>query len=280
MSIEPPTAASDHVPSTFDDGELFDTLFKDFDYGLDFYVNLAKQARGPVLDIGCGTGRILLRCLADGVDIEGLDLYDGMLDRLRKSADAKGLRPRLHKADMSDFTIDRRFALIMIPFNAFVHNMTADAQIGCLERCRRHLLPGGMFVFDGFFPAREYIMAPDGVRVLEGEFTHPETGLPVRMYDTRSFDRVHQIQHSFNEIEFLDRDGNVTKTHPSRVSLRWVYKHEMELLLRLAGFKRWQICGGFDRRPLVNETDMMLVFGWNDEGTHQPDAQARGGEPI
>jgi hypothetical protein len=188
-----------------------------------------------------------------------------MLSRLRRNADARGLRPRLHCADMSDFEIDRQFALIMIPFNAFVHNMTADAQIRCLELCRRHLLPGGLLAFDGFFPGRELITQPDGTRVLEGEFTHPETGLPVRIYDTRSFDRVQQVQHSYNEIEYLDREGNVTATFPSAVQLRWIYKNEMELLLRLAGFPRWQVCGGFDRRPLVHDNDMMVVLAWNEQ---------------
>ena len=252
------------LASPFDDGELYDALFGNFDYGLDFYLGVAKEAKGPVLDIACGTGRVMLPCLRAGLDIEGLDLYAPMLERLRTKAAALGFQPRLHRADMSDFRLDRRFALVMIPFNAFVHNMTADAQIGCLRLCREHLLPGGLLAFDGFFPSKEFITVPDGTRVLEGEFKHPDTGLPVRIYDTRSFDRVEQIQRSHNDIEFLDAAGNVTASHPSDVSLRWIYKHEMELLLRLAGFRRWQICGGFDRRPLVNETDMMLVLAWNE----------------
>ena len=261
-SMESPHPAAQQ--STFDNGDLYDVLFSNFDYGLDFYLGLAKEANGPVLDIACGTGRVMLPCMQAGVDVEGLDLYDGMLDRLRAKADAKGLKPRLHRADMGDFRLERRFALVMIPFNAFVHNMTADAQIRCLTLCREHLLSGGLLAFDGFFPGKEFITVSDGTRVLEGEFTHPETGLPVRIYDTRSFDRVEQIQRSYNEIEFLDAAGKVTARYPSDVSLRWIYKQEMELLLRLAGFHRWQICGGFDRRPLVNETDMMLVLAWNE----------------
>ena len=81
----------------------------------------------------------------------------------------------------------------MIPFNAFIHNMTQEAQIRCLQLCREHLLPGGMLAFDTFFPSLEIVGAPENTRVLEGEFPHPETGLPMRMYDTRSFDRVAQV---------------------------------------------------------------------------------------
>lgn len=251
------------LPSTFDDGEMYDLLLKDFPYGLDFYVTLAREANGPVLDIACGTGRILLPCLQAGIDIEGLDLFEPMLKPLRAKAAALGLAPRLHQADMSDFSLPRRFGLIMIPFNAFIHNMTQEAQIRCLQLCREHLLPGGLLAFDTFFPAVEAIGTPANTRVMEGEFPHPETGLPMRMYDTRTFDRVAQTQHSINEVELLAADGSVQTVHRSEIRSRYMYKNEMELLLRVAGFARWEIYGDFDRRPLTLETDAMIVAAWN-----------------
>jgi ubiquinone/menaquinone biosynthesis C-methylase UbiE len=252
------------LPSPFDDGELYDVILGKFDYDLGFYLRLAKEAKGPVLDVACGTGRIMLPCLQAGVDIEGVDLHDGMLNRLRTRAADLGLEPRLHRADMSDFRLARLFALVMIPFNSFVHNLTADAQIQCLKSCREHLQPGGLLAFDTYFPDPATIVAPDGTRVLELETTHPVTGVPVRLYDTRSFNRVAQIQRSYNEVEFLDTAGRATATHASVTSVRWIYKSEMELLLRLSGFGRWQICGGFDRRPLEQETDAMIVLAWNE----------------
>ena len=74
------------LPSVFEDGDVYDLVLKDIPYGLDFYVTLAREAQGPVLDIACGTGRILLPCLQAGVDIEGLDLYWPMLKTLRAKA--------------------------------------------------------------------------------------------------------------------------------------------------------------------------------------------------
>jgi SAM-dependent methyltransferase len=253
---------ADSLPSVFDDGDLYDLMAGDIPYGLDFYTALAREASGGVLDTACGTGRILLPCLQAGVDIEGLDLFEPMLKRLRAKAAALGLSPRLHQADMSDFSLPRRFALVMIPFNAFIHNMTQAAQIGCLERCREHLLPGGLLAFDTFFPSLEIIGAPQNTRVLEGEAPHPQTGLPMRMYDTRSFDRVAQEQHSLNELELLAADGSIQAVYRSQASSRYLYKHEMELLLRVAGFARWEIYGDFDRRPLTRETDAMIVMAW------------------
>ena len=63
-------------------------------------------------------------------------------------AAALGLTPTLHQADMAGFRVPRRFALIMIPFNAFVHNLTTETQLTCLGACHEHLLPGVMLVFD------------------------------------------------------------------------------------------------------------------------------------
>ena len=252
------------LPSPFDDGELYDVILGDLDYGRDFYLRLAKQANGPVLDVACGTGRIMLPCLRDGVDIEGVDLHEGMLQRLRRKAAALGLAPRLHRADMSDFRLSRRFALVIVPFNSFMHNLTTDDQIRCLKTCREHLLPGGLLAFDTYFPSPAIIMAPDGTRVLELETTHPVTGVPVRMYDTRSFNRVEQFQYSYNEMEYLDAAGNVTATHASETRVRWIYKSEMELLLRLSGFSRWEIYGNFERGPLERESDSMIVLAWTE----------------
>jgi hypothetical protein len=186
-----------------------------------------------------------------------------MLKTLRAKAAALGLSPRLHQADMSDFSLPRRFGLAMIPFNAFIHNMTQDAQIRCLELCRQHLLPGGRLVFDTFFPSLEIIGVPENTRVLEGELPHPETGLPMRMYDTRSFDRVAQEQHSLNELELLAADGSVHTVHRSECRSRYIFKQEMALLLRVAGFARWEIYGDYDRRPLTGENDAMVVMAWN-----------------
>jgi SAM-dependent methyltransferase len=253
-------AAVDATP--FDDGALYDVLLDGIDWGIDFYLGLARAAGGPVLDVCCGTGRVMLPCLKAGLDVDGVDLSPHMLARLREKAEPLGFRPRLYEMSMSAFRIDRRYALVMIPFNSFVHNLTADDQLATLARCREHLLPGGLLAFDTYFPSAAYVTQPDNVRVLEGETKHPETGLPVRGYDIRSFDRVEQLQHSLNEIEFLDAAGNVAVTHRNKTTVRWIYKSEMELLLRLSGFKRWQILGGYDGRPLERETDDMIVKAW------------------
>jgi SAM-dependent methyltransferase len=246
-------------PTPFEDGELYDILLGGLDYGLSFYLDLAKRAGGPVLDIGCGTGRVMLPCLQAGVDVDGVDLFEPMLRRLRESAGKLGFSPRLYRADMSDFHTGRRYALIMIPFNAFTHNVTQESQIACLQCCREHLQPGGVLVFDGAFPGLQWIAAEQNSRVLEVEKIDARTGHTLRVFDTRRFDRVRQIQHSITEVESVSPAGSVELLQRSEYDTRWVYKEEMALLLRHAGYAWWEISGDFDGRPLTQETEAMVV---------------------
>ncbi|HEX3532517.1 MAG TPA: class I SAM-dependent methyltransferase [Thermoanaerobaculia bacterium] len=182
--MDPFTPSTERTP--FQDAELYDMLFRDLDFDREFYVRLAREARGPVLEVTCGTGRILLPCLQAGVDIDGLDLFPEMLGVLRRKAAELGLAPRLYQADMRDFTLPRRYALILVPFNGFVHNLTTDDQLQTLRACRKHLAAGGLLVLNVFFPGREVVCGPEGTPVLEHEVAHPVTGLPVRIYDTRT----------------------------------------------------------------------------------------------
>jgi SAM-dependent methyltransferase len=248
----------------FDDAELYDVLFGELCYDLDFYIGLAKQARGPVLEVACGTGRVLLPCLQAGVDIDGLDLYPAMLRVLQGKARAQGLAPQVYESDMRGFSLPRRYHLIIIPFNGFLHNLSTEDQLNTLRTCKAHLLGSGLLVMEIFFPGLEVIAGPEGIPVFEHEVRHPQTGLQVRILDTRRFNRVEQMQHSEIEIQEIDAAGALVATHRSRTAIRWIFKSEMELLLRVAGFSRWQIFGGFDYRPLTKETQSMIVFAWRD----------------
>src|SRR5262245_46250622 len=98
------------LPTPYDAPELYDLVFETLDFDIEYWRRVAREGRGPVLDVGCGTGRVLMPLLRDGVDIDGLDAHSPMLERLREKAAAIGKRPRLVRADMRDFTMPRRSA--------------------------------------------------------------------------------------------------------------------------------------------------------------------------
>jgi SAM-dependent methyltransferase len=252
------------LPSPYETPDVYDLVLESFRDDLPFWLEEAQAADGPVLEVACGTGRVLLHLLEHGVDADGLDLYPAMLERLEAKARARGLEVRVQRADMRAFVAPRRYRRVFIAFNGFAHCETIADQLGCLRCCREHLEPGGAVVLHMSYPGMAYWLEPEGGRVLEMEVAHPVTGHPVRMYDTRQRDRSGQRQHSLTEVEELDAAGRVLQVHRFETSQRWVYRFELELLLRNAGFSRWQVLGGFDRRPLERDTDPLLAFGWRD----------------
>jgi SAM-dependent methyltransferase len=243
---------------------LYDLQYSTYREDLPFWVEQACAAGGPVLEVGCGTGRVHLPLLQAGVDLEGIDLLPAMLDELRRKAAALGLTARVHEADMRDFTLPRRYALIVIPFRAFLHNLTTVDQLATLRACRQHLESGGRLVLDLFYPSFVRLTEPDGEWRLEREFPHPDSGHPMSVVSRHARDRVKQTMRVEMELREHDERGAVVAAHPESFALRWIWKPEMELLLQVAGFARWEVAGGFDGRPLVHDTDQMIWTAWKD----------------
>jgi SAM-dependent methyltransferase len=244
--------------------EFYDAAYGWWRDDLPFYVGLARAADGPVLEVACGTGRVHLPMLEAGADADGFDLHAGFLEVLRRRAAGRGLTTRVVQADMRDFTLPRRYALVVVPFRAFLHNLTPEDELRTLRCCREHLEPGGRLVLDLFHPTFARLIEPDGAWRHELDFAHPVTGAPLALWSRSTRDRVNQTQHADMELRELGPGGEILARHPHRVDLRWIYKGEMELLLRAAGFSGWEVAGGFDGRPLVKDTDLMVWTAWKD----------------
>lgn len=244
--------------------EIYDTVYSWQTDDIPFYVERAKQARGPVLEAGCGTGRVLLPTLQAGVEIDGFDLHPGMLEVLKRKAAALGLNPRVVEADMRDFTMPRRYALVTVPFRAFMHVLTTEDQIRTLRCIREHLEPDGALVMNLFYPSFEILTLPDDTDRVDREFPHPESGLPVVMRSRRRVNRIEQTVRNEREITESDARGYVAATHRDAFTLRWTWKPEMELLLRCAGFARWQVQGGFAGAPFDDPSREMVWTAWRD----------------
>ena len=142
--------------------EFYDhvTLYRDRpDVG--FFVEMARQVNGPVLEVGCGTGRVLLPCARAGATMVGLDLSPRMLDVARRGLDDEppDVRDRvtLVEGDMRVFDLGQAFELITLPFRGFQHLMTAEDQRLALHRFRAHLAPGGRLVIDVFNPSIPFL---------------------------------------------------------------------------------------------------------------------------
>lgn len=155
-----------------------------------FYRDLARETGGPVLELGCGTGRAILPVAGDGTECVGLDASEDMLDVLRAKAPPANLR--VVRARMQDFDLgDERFALIFSAFRAFQHLDEVEDQLSCLANARRHLIPGGTLAFDVFNPRLDKLAVDAPPEVLE--MTFPEGEHTVERWVTTLPDRVRQV---------------------------------------------------------------------------------------
>lgn len=263
---EPPaTREIPVVRSPYEEPDLYDLLFEGYREDVEYYRTCALAAGGPVLDLACGSGRLMLPMLEAGVDVEGAELESQMLGALMRKARERGLEARVHPADMRSLELPRRYALIVCAFNTLVHNLTPEDWIATLRGCRAHLLPGGSLVFDVMTMTPSALCDPDGVPVQEFEVRSADPDLVLRVLETRRKDPVAQLQRSRIEVQEVDATGAIVATHRFDTTVRWVQRNEMALMLGLAGFERWEISGGFEGETLGPDSLQMVVRAWGED---------------
>jgi SAM-dependent methyltransferase len=230
-----------------------------------FYVDAARQSAGPVLELGCGTGRVLFPTARAGVEIFGLDASEVMLAecqrRLQAEPPAVRARVTLQRGDMREFDLGRIFGLVTIPFRPFQHLQTVDEQLACLSAIRRHLAPRGRLVFDIFNPSIHNLAKPaDGAETdEEPPFTLPDGRSVVRRH--RVLERNLASQTVVGEIVYhvTYPDGRQTRlVQPLR--MRYLFRFEAEHLLARAGFTVEQVYSDFDRAPYGTRYPSELIF--------------------
>ena len=217
-----------------------------------FYVNEAKKARGKVLEVGCGSGRIYLPLLAAGVDAYGIDISPKMLAVLKNKARQDGLTPHVALADMRTFKHKEKFSLILVPFRAFLHMLTTRDQLSTLKNLRAHLAPGGKLMLNFFFPSPAFIASKYGKGKRNKEFFDRKTGISV----TNESYFIDEPNQTVQCIFRVSRHGRQIAIQKFRITL--LYKKEFELLLRLAGFSKWQAFGGFKKEKLTSSRQEMV----------------------
>jgi len=245
----------DHYDAIASIAEFYDaTLVYQERKDVEFYVTEARASGGPVLELGCGTGRVLLPTARAGIEITGLDSSANMLARCRAKADAEPEEVRrgvtLVRGDLAAFELGRQFALITIPFRPFQHLLTVEQQLGCLRASRRHLAARGRLIFDVFQVEPTSIHDP---RWMEEREDGPES----RLADGRIVRRTVRIAAFHREAQINEVDFCWYVTHPSgrreqirwRVELRYYYRFELEHLLALAGLRVAALYGDVHRTP-------------------------------
>ncbi|MRG92670.1 class I SAM-dependent methyltransferase [Polyangium spumosum] len=227
-----------------------------------FYADYAAERGGPVLEYGCGNGRITLPIARLGVDVTGVDLSAEMLSDLRERlrAEPEDVRARVtvKRGDMRRARLGRRFPLVFCPFNAFLHLYTREDVERFLARVREHLAPRGEFVFDVSIPQPEELARDPARAYAAPRFNYPTLdgkGMPVRYTERFDYDPIRQVL--FVAMEFSPVSGEEPWMTP--LAHRQFYPRELEALLHYNGFELLDAWGDFDRSPPTRDSITLVL---------------------
>ena len=233
---------------------------------MEWYREKAVASGGPVLELGAGTGRITIPIAEAGIRVTALDLEPEMLDTLRRKAaalpaDVAG-RISVHQADMRSFALEESYRLVIIPFRAFLHNITRQDQLAVLRCAHMHLDTGGELALNVFHPSLEFMAANAGAYA--GVWRWRETrktaeGSFIVYSECSRYNTVHQRVESMLRTEEFGADGSLMRTNMMHLELGYLYPRDITSLLEESGFEPPRISGDFFGRAFERDGDELVV---------------------
>jgi SAM-dependent methyltransferase len=244
---------------------FYDLFHAQRDEDIAMYLDFAQAADGTILELGCGTGRLLLPLARAGHRVTGLDSSAEMLARAQERLRAASLTERvsLVQGDLRHFDLGERFALAILSANTFMHCHDTHEQLACLGCIHRHLDSGGRLVVDLTHPDVQTLAEADGHLLSDDPVRDSHTGYIIQRFIRQRLDLANQMQHVTFIIDEITPDGRVRRTlFPFR--LRFVFRFEMELLLRLAGFGLEALYGSYQLEPFESHSERMIFVARRD----------------
>ncbi|MFQ3631684.1 class I SAM-dependent methyltransferase [Roseiflexus sp.] len=238
---------------------FYDADHSGFADDLPFYRELARRTGGRVLDVMCGSGRVLVPLAQAGIRVTGIDSSAAMIERAHISAATAGISARvdLHHSDARNPLPPGPYNLAIVALNSFMHLTTIDDQLAALTHIHRVLTPSGLLAIDVFNPHARNLSACDGELVLDRTF-HLEDGVLVCKFVAQRADMAQQMNTVTFVYDELDGNGRVHRTVHTMM-LRWFYRYELEHLLERAGFAVEAVYGSYDLDPFESDSAIMLA---------------------
>ncbi len=240
---------------------IYDSVYSYVRGDIPFYVDLACKTGGPVLELGCGTGRVTIPVSEAGIEITGVDFSKEMV-RVARAKTESLISPRKNPnfliANMCAFDLDRKYKLVIIPFRGFLSLLTVEDQIATLNNIKKHLHTDGILAFNIFVPDLEMLTDGGDIPYHFRDVTDPKTGSRYVLWHQSNYDNHSQIIDSRIIIESLDMDGVVEKRLYRDFQMRYVYRWEMEHLLTAYGFEIISLYGDFAKSPFDNSSNEMI----------------------
>ena len=241
--------------------DMYDPVH-DMTEDIPFWVEEAVASGGPVLELGCGTGRVAIPVAKAGVRVVGLDNSLSMLKQARAKARKLGLSSdalKFVRGEMQAFSLEERFALAIIPYRSFQALLSIGEQQQALASIKANLVPGGKLIFDLWVPDVDQLVADASMPFLDRETTDPETGRRYLVWHRDQYDTLNQILYGHAIVEELDPQGVVLQRVYKDFTSRYLHRFEAQHLLEATGYRITEVYGGFNREPLDETSDEMVL---------------------
>jgi ubiquinone/menaquinone biosynthesis C-methylase UbiE len=242
------------------DGRHYDLKYKELVDDIPFYLKMAEKYGDPVLELACGTGRITIPLAEKGFDVIGLDISEPMLDLAKKKATEKEVNVDWVKADCRSFKFDKKFNLIIFPFNSIAHLHDLESINACFSRVKEHLTENGRFIVDFFNPRLDYLLRDPNKRRPISQYPDPDGKGTVEIEEINVYNAATQI----NVVKWFYKTADKEKTMD--LNMRVFYPQELDALLKLNGFEIEEKYGNFDESPFESDSPKQLVICTKSKG--------------
>ncbi|WP_413176446.1 class I SAM-dependent DNA methyltransferase [Anabaena azotica] len=242
------------------DGNLYDRFEEGSLYYLEqqqdipFWLDIAKEYGESILELACGTGRIAIVLAQHGFQVTGIDISNSMLEAARK----KSSQVEWKKADVRDFDLDKKFSLIIFPYNSLHHLLTTEEIEACFNCVKKHLHPTGKFVIDITNPSPQYLLElfVSKQRTISSIFQIDDGGEMVVATRTREYEADKQILRLKRYYKFPHQTEEVIE----ELKFRLYFPQEFKSVLRYNGFKSEKLYGDYSKNTFTSDSPQMIVL--------------------
>lgn len=230
--------------------EIYDRVCPGVPGDVEYFLRRAKQS-ASVLEVGCGTGRVYLELLAQGIDVVGVDSSEGMLDVLTRRSQAQSLVSNTVCESMINMDLHQSFDLIILAYRTFMHLLTTQEQQAALEVLKRHLSPGGTIIIDLF--------NPDPLRITRSSYSLLDDSIEAQLvWLWEEFDQTAQIVKNIFRLEMLNEQGETVRTISKAFTARYTFPDEFRALVENAGLTVRAVYADYEEKPFLGTEPGMI----------------------
>lgn len=245
---------SSEYPDFF--ARFYDTIYDQIRHDADheYFLNKMLKVKGPVLEVGVGTGRFFIEALNQGVDVYGIDISPSMVEVLKGKLPTEE-HHRVSVQDLCQLNLDKKFDLIIAPFRVFMHILEVEDQLKALNKVFDHLNPGGQFIFDLFVPNLKMLLEGlDNFNDFDGEY---EPGKKLNRYSSMNADLINQISHV--TFKFVWDEGGKEISKEWKTDMRFFFRYEIEHLIKQSKLELVKIFGDFKGNELNQDSKEFVI---------------------